>query len=82
MIILVYPVEGSFVGLALSQIMGLIGVLQFGIRQTAGAINQLTSVERVLQYTKLETEGPFETPQGKSFVGCFSRRFTSRKYDD
>lgn len=61
----VYPVYGSFVGLAISQSMVLTGMLQFGMRQTAEVINQLTSVERVLQYGALETEGPFETPKGK-----------------
>lgn len=45
--------------------MVLTGMLQFGMRQTAEVINQLTSVERVLQYSELETEGPFQTPKGK-----------------
>ncbi|CAH1117973.1 unnamed protein product [Phaedon cochleariae] len=38
------------------------GMLQHGMRQTSEVINQLTSVERIMQYTELETEGPFETP--------------------
>lgn len=63
----VSEVYGSFVGLALSQAMVLTGMLQHGMRQVAEVINQLTSVERVLQYTKLETEGPFETPKGKIY---------------
>ncbi|CAG9767681.1 unnamed protein product [Ceutorhynchus assimilis] len=57
--------NGSLVGLALSQSMILTGMLQYGMRQTAEVINQLTSVERVLQYTKLENEGPFVTPENK-----------------
>lgn len=55
-------VNGSLVGLAISQSLVLNGMLQYGIRQTAEVINQLTSVERVLQYTNLDKEGPFETP--------------------
>ncbi|KAJ8951068.1 hypothetical protein NQ318_003766, partial [Aromia moschata] len=58
-------VNGSLVGLALSQSLILTGMLQHGMRQTAEVINQLTSVERVLQYTTIETEGPFETPSEK-----------------
>ncbi|XP_057653038.1 ATP-binding cassette sub-family C member 4-like isoform X2 [Diorhabda carinulata] len=57
-------VNGSLVGLAVSQSLVLTGMLQYGIRQTAEVINQLTSVERVLQYTNLDKEGPFETPPG------------------
>ncbi|XP_023310959.1 multidrug resistance-associated protein 4 [Anoplophora glabripennis] len=58
-------VSGSLVGLAVSQSLVLTGMLQHGMRQTAEVINQLTSVERVLQYTTIDTEGPFETPPGK-----------------
>ncbi|XP_060517421.1 probable multidrug resistance-associated protein lethal(2)03659 isoform X2 [Cylas formicarius] len=55
--------NGSLVGLAISQSLILTGMLQYGMRQTADVVNQLTSVERVMQYTKLDTEGPFETPK-------------------
>lgn len=58
--------SGSLVGLALSQAMILSGMLQYGMRQTAEVVNQLTSVERVMQYTKLETEGEYNTPTGGS----------------
>lgn len=53
-------------GLAISQSLILTGMLQYGMRQTGEVVNQLTSVERVMQYTKLDKEGPFETPAGKS----------------
>ena len=36
--------------------MILIGIIQFGVRQIAETLQQMTSVERVLQYTKLEKE--------------------------
>nr|AHB63235.1 multidrug resistance-associated protein [Chrysomela lapponica] len=54
--------NGSLVGLAISQCLILTGMLQHGMRQTSEVINQLTSVERIRQYTKIDTEGPFETP--------------------
>ncbi|CAH0557999.1 unnamed protein product [Brassicogethes aeneus] len=56
-------VNGSLVGLAISQSLILTGMLQNGMRQTAEVINQLTSVERVLHYTKIDQEGPFETDE-------------------
>ncbi|KAL1496964.1 hypothetical protein ABEB36_008007 [Hypothenemus hampei] len=60
-----YGANGSLMGLAISQSLILTGMVQHGMRQTCEVINQLTSVERVLQYTKLENEGPFETPPNK-----------------
>lgn len=36
-------------------------MMQYGIRQTAETITQMTSVERILQFTELEKEGPFES---------------------
>lgn len=53
------------VGLALSQALILTGMLQYGMKQAAEVVNQMTSVERVLQYTQLEKEGPFESDLGK-----------------
>ncbi|KMQ89959.1 multidrug resistance-associated protein 4-like protein [Lasius niger] len=49
------------VGLAISQILILCGMVQYGMRQTAETITQMTSVERILQFTELEKEGPFES---------------------
>lgn len=39
-------------------------MLQFGIRNTAEVASHMTSVERVLQYTKIEKEGPFTSLPG------------------
>lgn len=44
------------VGLAISSSMILTGMLQIGVRQSAEVASNMTSVERVLQYTKLENE--------------------------
>ncbi|KAJ8961187.1 hypothetical protein NQ318_008870, partial [Aromia moschata] len=55
------------VGLVISQSLILTGMLQFGVRQTAEVTSNMTSVERILQYTKLDKEGPFESlPTKKS----------------
>uniref|UniRef100_A0A0U9HY04 Putative ABCC protein n=1 Tax=Chrysomela populi TaxID=154003 RepID=A0A0U9HY04_CHRPP len=44
------------VGLAITQAMGLTGLLQWGIRQYSELENNMTAVERVLEYTDIETE--------------------------
>lgn len=59
-------IEGGNVGLAISQALILTGMLQYGIRQTAEVVNQMTSVERVLQYNDIEKEPPFESQGGKT----------------
>lgn len=55
-------VTGDKVGLAITQSMALTGLLQWGIRQSAEAANQLTSVERILEYRDLEPEKEPEQP--------------------
>lgn len=49
------------VGLALSYAVTLTGMFQWGVRQSAEVENMMTSVERVLEYTELESEAPWET---------------------
>lgn len=47
---------GDSVGLAITQVLVLTGLVQWGIRQSAEVANHLMSVERILEYKLLEPE--------------------------
>lgn len=49
------------VGLVIVHILNVCGMLQYAIKQMTEVITQFTSVERMVQFTKLEQEKPFET---------------------
>ncbi|CAD1479365.1 unnamed protein product, partial [Heterotrigona itama] len=57
--------EGGNVGLAITQSIGLTGMFQWGMRQSTEMENQMTSVERVLEYSKVESEPPLESKPDK-----------------
>ncbi|KAG7207731.1 hypothetical protein KM043_009345 [Ampulex compressa] len=57
--------EGGNVGLAITQSIGLTGMFQWGMRQSAELENQMTSVERILEYSKVDSEPALESKPDK-----------------
>ncbi|XP_067619706.1 probable multidrug resistance-associated protein lethal(2)03659 [Eurosta solidaginis] len=53
------------VGLAILHSMTMIGMCQWGMRQTAELENDMTSVERILEYTEQPPEPPLKTDPEK-----------------
>ncbi|KAF5283719.1 hypothetical protein FQR65_LT13754 [Abscondita terminalis] len=53
---------GGNVGLIITQCISITGIFQWGIRQLAETENQMTAVERILEYNQIEHEPPFEIP--------------------
>ncbi|KAL0963885.1 hypothetical protein UPYG_G00314870 [Umbra pygmaea] len=56
-------IKAGAVGLALSYAVTLMGMFQWGVRQSTEVENMMTSVERVVEYTELESEAPWETDE-------------------
>ncbi|KAK4880755.1 hypothetical protein RN001_008901 [Aquatica leii] len=56
---------GGNVGLALTQAISLTGMFQWGMRQSTELENQMTSVERVLEYSDIDHERAFESAPDK-----------------
>ncbi|VVC87931.1 unnamed protein product, partial [Leptidea sinapis] len=56
---------GGSVGLAITQAMGLTGMFQWGMRQSTELENQMTSVERIQEYSNIESEPPLESSPGQ-----------------
>uniref|UniRef100_A0A3P8TFX2 Multidrug resistance-associated protein 4 n=1 Tax=Amphiprion percula TaxID=161767 RepID=A0A3P8TFX2_AMPPE len=53
--------EAGEVGLVLTYALTLVGNFQWTMRQSAEVENMMTSVERVVEYTELKSEAPWET---------------------
>lgn len=52
--------------MAITQAMGMTGMVQWGMRQSAELENTMTAVERVVEYDNIEKEGALEsTPEQK-----------------
>ncbi|XP_044598198.1 probable multidrug resistance-associated protein lethal(2)03659 [Cotesia glomerata] len=57
--------RGGDVGLAITQSIALTGMFQWGMRQSTEVENQMTSVERILEYTNIEREPALESLPSK-----------------
>ncbi|XP_012660474.1 multidrug resistance-associated protein 4 [Otolemur garnettii] len=60
-LLLAKTLDAGQVGLVLSYALTLMGMFQWGVRQSAELENMMISVERVIEYTNLEKEAPWET---------------------
>ncbi|CAG0897047.1 unnamed protein product [Darwinula stevensoni] len=56
---------GGDVGLAISSAIMLAGIFQLGVRQSAELENQMVSVERIMEYSRLKEEAALESPPDK-----------------
>lgn len=52
-------------GLVITQAIGITGMLQWGMRQSTELENQMTSVERVIEYSSIEHERCLDTIESK-----------------
>lgn len=75
-------------GLIITQYIGLMGALQWGMRQWSELENQMTSVERLLEYSQVEREpdreGKLEKPLPETWPqnGQIEFRKVSLKYNE
>jgi ATP-binding cassette, subfamily C (CFTR/MRP), member 4 len=60
--------SGSNVGLAITQAMGLTGMVQWGMRQSAELENTMTAVERVIEYRTVDPEPQINDSDNKKLT--------------
>lgn len=59
--LLTLAMDGGKVGLVILSSINLIHLCQWGMRQSAELENQMTSVERIIEYAELPSEPPFDS---------------------
>ncbi|XP_018571144.1 probable multidrug resistance-associated protein lethal(2)03659 [Anoplophora glabripennis] len=77
---------GGNVGLAITQSLSLVGMLQFGIRQWSEMENQMTAVERAVEYAEFKPEADTNNGERSEFkdwlkLGCIQFKNVSLKYN-
>lgn len=72
--------SGGYVGLIITQTLSLIGNLQWGIRRYSQIENQMTSVERILQYTNLPQESVLDSSLSNIEDKLFNEQILERFY--
>lgn len=63
-----FDVDPAILGLSLSMLLQLAGLFQWCIRQSAEVVNQMVSVERVLQFSNVESEAPLQQDIDKELL--------------
>lgn len=63
-----FSVDPSILGLAISMIIYLAGIFQWCIRQSAEVVNHMVSIERMVDFGKLEAEADWEQPRDKDIL--------------
>ncbi|KAK3605631.1 hypothetical protein CHS0354_027297 [Potamilus streckersoni] len=80
--------NAGLVGLSMTYAMTLMGMFQWGVRQSAEVENQMVSVERVLDYSNLPSEAPLESIDSKKpppdwpAVGVITGKGAALRYGD
>ncbi|CAG2165685.1 unnamed protein product [Oppiella nova] len=69
-VLMAFPdtVSGGGVGLALSSVLMLINTTQWGVRQSTEFESQMTSVERIIEYSRLPQEAPLVSPVNDPYL--------------
>lgn len=58
-------VHSGQVGLAIMSSISLVGFCEYGIRESTELENQMISVERIVEYSAVESEAPLESDEKK-----------------
>ncbi|XP_069104134.1 ATP-binding cassette sub-family C member 4-like isoform X2 [Argopecten irradians] len=64
-VLMAKDMDAGKVGLSLTYAMTLMGMFQWAVRQSAEVENQMISVERVLDYSRLDTEAELESTKDR-----------------
>lgn len=79
-------ISSGQIGLAILSSIDLIGICQWGMRESADLENQMTSVERIAEYSELPPEPSLESdkknapPKGWPFHGNIQFKSLSLRY--